>query len=510
MKFTRRRVIQMISLAMTAPTSLLAKASSVPILNVGCASGDVTTDGAMIWTRADRPSRLWVDIDSHPAFPSPVRYRGSAGLWENDFNLHCVVDSLEAGKAFFYRVLAESLEHPGHFSQSLTGQFSTAPLTAQPVRFCWSGDTVGQGFGIDKSRGGMKIYQTMAKHKPDFFVHSGDQIYADDPLQPTIDLDDGSTWTNLVTEGKSHVAETTQDFRENYYYNYLDEHYRHFYSSVPLYQQWDDHDVRNDWYPGEILDDERYQEKSISLLAARANQAMFDCNPMRRQANDNEQVYRRYRYGPMLELFLVDLRSYRGPMTANMQTEPGTDTAYMGDKQLQWLKAALAESTATWKIICSDMPIGLIVQSWTTKLAENGANTDGPPLGRELETAELLNFIHRQNIKNVHFITADVHYCSSNFYQPEKAVYKEFSPFWEFVSGPLHAGTFGPNLLDNTFGPEQVFLGIPEGMKPNRPPSDGFQFFGQIDIDSKTQAMTVSHFDVADNLLWSKTLSPQT
>ena len=28
----------------------------------------------------------------------------------------------------------------------------------------------------------------------------------------------------------------------------------------------------------------------------------------------------------------------------------------------------------------------------------------------------------------------------------------------EFVAGPLHAGTFGPNELDNTFGPELKFI----------------------------------------------------
>jgi alkaline phosphatase D len=508
MNFTRRTLIKMLTIALVSPRLVVAN-SGKPVLNIGCAAGDVTADGAMLWTRADRPSRLWVDIDTTPQFSHPVRYQGSAGVTENDFNMHCDVKGLPSGQAFFYRLIAESLAQAGVFSEPMLGQFSTAPNDNRSVRFCWSGDTVGQGYGIDKARGGMKIYQTMAEHKPDFFVHSGDQIYADNPLVEHIKLDDGTTWNNIVTKGKSHVAETIQDYRDNYYYNYLDDHYRQFYSTVPLYQQWDDHDVRNDWYPGEMLNDDRYQEKRISVLAQRAKQAMFECNPMRPQADGSKQVYRQYRYGPMLELFFIDLRSYRGPKSTNKQTEQSAETAFMGNEQLQWLKKALAESTATWKIICSDMPIGLIVKSWGTDFAENGANGDGPALGRELETAQLLNHIHREKIKNVHFITADVHYCSSNLYQPEKAQYTDFSPFWEFVSGPLHAGTFGPNPLDNTFGPEQVFIGIPEGMKANRPPSEGFQFFGQIDIDSDSKAMTVSHFDVADNLLWSITLNAE-
>ena len=75
-------------------------------------------------------------------------------------------------------------------------------------------------------------------------------------------------------------------------------------------------------------------------------------------------------------------------------------------------------------------------------------------------------------------VTADVHYAAAHYYDPKQAAVGDFDPFWEFVAGPLNAGTFGPNPLDATFGPEVRFLGIPPGMKPNRPPSDGFQFFG--------------------------------
>ena len=107
------------------------------------------------------------------------------------------------------------------------------------------------------------------------------------------------------------------------------------------------------------------------------------------------------------------------------------------------------------------------------------ANGDpGAPLGRELELADLFRHLKSQLVRNVVWITADVHYCAAHHYDPVRARFTEFDPFWEFVAGPLNAGTFGPNTLDPTFGPEVRFVGIPAGMKPNRPPSDGFQFFG--------------------------------
>ena len=117
--------------------------------------------------------------------------------------------------------------------------------------------------------------------------------------------------------------------------------------------------------------------------------------------------------------------------------------------------------------------------------------THGPPLGRELEMAGLLRFIRDQKIRNVIWITADVHYAAAYHYDPSKARFTEFAPFWEIVACPLHAGTFPANKMDATFGPELKFLAIPPDMKPNRPPSDGFQFFGLGRVDRRTQALTM-------------------
>ena len=137
---------------------------------------------------------------------------------------------------------------------------------------------------------------------------------------------------------------------------------------------------------------------------------------------------------------------------------------------------ALKDSRATWKVIACDMPIGLIV--WNDFANKKGveavAQGDmGKPLGRELEFAELFRFIRDQQIRNVVWLTADVHYTAAHRYDPNRAQFQEFAPFWEFVSGPLNAGTFGPGDLDATFGPEAVFVKAPEPGQVNLPPSAG-------------------------------------
>ena len=90
------------------------------------------------------------------------------------------------------------------------------------------------------------------------------------------------------------------------------------------------------------------------------------------------------------------------------------------------------------------------------------------------------------------WLTADVHYAAAHYYNPDKAQFQDFEPFWEFVSGPLHAGTFGPNELDNTFGPEVRFIKAPGADKQNLPPSAGMQFFGHVKIEGATGQMTVT------------------
>ena len=188
---------------------------------------------------------------------------------------------------------------------------------------------------------------------------------------------------------------------------------------------------------------------------------------------------------------MLDCRSYRGPNTANLQPEAGPETAMLAATQRAWLEEALARSTATWKIIACDQPIGVVVPDGP--LQEGFANADPRTLGREHEVAALLSALKRRRVRNVLFVTADVHYAAAHRYDPARATWTDFDPFWEFVAGPLHAGTFGPGVLDATFGPEAVFTSV--APKPNRPPSDGLQFFGLVAIDPATRAATVSLHD---------------
>ncbi len=173
---------------------------------------------------------------------------------------------------------------------------------------------------------------------------------------------------------------------------------------------------------------------------------------------------------------------------------------------MDWLVREVAASRATWKVISADMPLGLVVPDGPAN-QESVANRDpGAPLGKELEIAAVLSAFKRHRVKNVLWVTADVHYCAAHHYDPARAAFTDFDPFWELVAGPIAAGTFGPNQLDATFGPKVEFSKAAD--YPNQSPRGGNQFFGHCRIDPNG-LLTVSLQDVSGAVLWTRSLEPQ-
>ena len=487
-----------------APAIVLAE-SRRPAMPHGVMSGDMLPGRAMLWSRCDRPAQLLLELADNAEFRGARKLEGPTALPASDFTTKLDITGLDGVDTLHYRLRFAALGDHDALSEPTTGHLRLAPRQSRDVRFVWSGDTVGQGWGINPDFGGMRLYETMRQAQPDFFIHSGDTIYADGPLEERVELEDGEIWRNLVTPAKAKVAETLDEYRGQFSYNLLDDNLRRFNAEVPMLAQWDDHETLNNWYPGEIIDDPRYTETNASLLNARARRAFMEYMPVRQWPDSPERLYRRFPYGPDLEIFRLDMRTHRGTNSANLQPQ---GASILGEDQVSWLLAGLRDSKATWKVVAADMPIGLVVTD--DERFEAVANADpGKPLGREQEFARLLGGLHKAGVSNVVWLTADVHYTAAHHYSPERASFQDFTAFWEFVSGPINAGTFGPGALDATFGPEVVFQKAPPAGQSNLPPTRGYQFFGQVDLDGESRELTVSLKDIAGDTLFSQTLSPQ-
>jgi alkaline phosphatase D len=489
----------------------LSRAATRPLVTHGMQSGDIGIDHGVVWARADRPARAVFEVATTEGFRDARTLPYVDVLPENDYVAKLLAEDLPSGQDIFYRVTFSDLTDVNAVSEPVSGRFRTAPADLRDVSFTWSGDTAGQGWGIDESRGGMTAYATMLNHQPDFFIHCGDTVYADGPLKAEVDLPDGSKWKNVMIDEKAKVAETLAEFRGQYKYNLLDKNLVAFNAQVPMLAQWDDHEVTNNWSDSKQFDD-RYTEKNVRLLAARASRAFHEFMPIAPVAAEQNRVYRKVSYGPLLDVFFVDMRRYRGPNGDNLENASGAGTVFLGRDQTEWLKRELLASKATWKVISADMPLGLLIYNDAKNKQgfEGIANNEpGAPKGREMEFAALFSFIKSANIRNIVWLTADVHYTAAHYYDPNKAAFQDFNPFWEFVSGPIHAGTFGPNELDMTFGPDVKFAKTPEPGQDNLSPAAGLQFFGHVKIAGNSGVMTVTLRDAADAALWSVDLTPE-
>ncbi len=261
---------------------------------------------------------MLVEVALTDSFRSIERALFVDALPESDCTAHALIDGLPAGQEIFYRIRFQDLSEPNIVGEPMTGRFRTAPGDRRSISFVWSGDTAGQGWGIDQARGGMRSYATMLRNRPDFFIHSGDTIYADGPILAEQTMPNGEIWRNVVAEEKAKAAETLAEFRASYKYNLTDRNVLAFNAEVPIFAQWDDHEVTNNWWPGQPLTGPvhqrlKYAEKNAMLLAARANRAFHEFMPLRRSQAEAGRIYRKISYGPLLDVFMIDMRSYRGP-----------------------------------------------------------------------------------------------------------------------------------------------------------------------------------------------------
>ncbi|MGO1285712.1 MAG: alkaline phosphatase D family protein [Brachybacterium sp.] len=494
----------------------------------GLQTGDVTSRSAVLWSRASGEGRLHavlhaLDADGERLTGggyrrgrgggrdgSPITLRGPWATAETDFTARISADGLPAGTAFETELFFED-EH-GRRSEVGTGQFRTAPghRSDGAQTFVWTADTAGQGYGINPDVGGMFGYETMRSLAPDFFLHAGDTIYADGPIAETLEEPDGALWRNLVTDEVTKVAETLEEFRGRHRYNLMDDNIRAMYAEVPVIATWDDHETTNNWWAGELLEDDRYTVRDVNTLAARGRRAWQEYQPIadgrglsRGTGFEPERIYRRIERGPDLDVFVLDMRTHKGENTDGLEQQA---TTILGEEQLQWLLKGLRRSQATWKVILADLPLGIIVPDGEGQESISNAE-DGAPLGRELELARLLSGIKSQRTRNVVFLTGDVHYCAAHHYSPERAAFTDFDPFWEFVAGPINAGSFGPNEMDETFGPEVDFQKAGPALGS---PRDGTgQFFGRVEVAPQGESFTVELIDANGDVQYTRSLTPE-
>ena len=447
-----KRLPALLSLLALAATTVAC--SPAVTFTHGVAAGDVTERSAVVWTRANADTELRLQVRA-----GSQRWK-SADRSEAEPSAHVVLDDLEPDTEYRYRFVGGG---PMRRAQ-IEGRFRTAPAAdadALPV-FVFGGDLGGQGFCRHIDRG-YDVFSHMLAIEPDALVANGDMIYAD-AICPA-DHPDG--WPNLPGDFPSvvDVDWTGDELRgvidAHWAYNRVDPHVREFMARVPVYVQWDDHEVINDFGAGWESWPHQPDKPGYPQLVEAGRDALFDWNPIARNADEPNRIYRSFRWGRHLELFLVDARSYRSP---NARPD-GPGKTLLGAAQREWLVEQVLESDATWKVISSDVPLTLPT-GWPEHYGRDafadgvlGEGREGTPevTGAEDELVAVLARFDAADVDNLVVMATDVHFAMSLRWSHDFDGDGDSLTVHELISGPLNAVSVPAKTPDPSFGPEVLY-----------------------------------------------------
>lgn len=436
----------------------------------GVACGDVTESGAVVWARCAGRARMLVECGTNPRFEHPVRGDSLVVTALTDFAGHAELRGLAPDTRYHYRVWFETLAGAGehvHRGESASGSFRTAPprAAARPVTFVWSADVGGHGWCRDVARG-YAIFDAIRAVAPDFFLASGDMIYADATCP-----EEGPEGRRNVPGDFADVADSTVDwtdapamraiFNRHWRYNRADPSLQAFLREVPMISQWDDHEVVNDFGGNWTHWNAHTAARAgYPTLVDAGRQAFFNWSPIARNDEEPGRIYRAFSWGRDLDLFVLDARSYRS--RNDLPDTPENAKTLLGEAQRRWLLEGLAASRATWKVVANDVPMVCPTGSnaavlghdgWAAAPAEDPAKATG--FMRELRA--ILRELDARDVRNVVFVTADVHSAQVIRYETDADGDGDTILFHELIAGPLSAFRWWPQEFDPTFSPRSLY-----------------------------------------------------
>jgi alkaline phosphatase D len=454
-----------ISLALVGVLMLSAPsgaAAAPPAVTHGVASGDVTARSAVIWTRADSRARVRIEYAPRRSFKRKRSVARAIATQAGDYSAKAGLRRLRPNTLYRYRVFL-SRRGAGR-SRPAYGSFRTAPERSRARRkaFVVGGDLGGQRFcrrpGI-----GYAVFSRMRSLAPDFFIANGDMVYADNDCPPE-GPDGPGGWENLPGDFVG-VADPSVDWtnrlalRENYRqhwrYNRGDPLYKRLLRTTPMYSQWDDHEVINDFGGRWPYRPQNPEREGFPNLVAEGRKALFDWSPLRRASPSSNRIYRSFNYGSHLDLFLLDQRSYRSPNT--LQDTPENRKTLLGPSQLRWIKRGLTRSKAAWKVVSGTVPLSVPTGSVTFGRDSWASGTDAAGTGFERELLDLLRYLDQRDVRNFVFVATDVHFAQSTRYRIDADGDGDALVFHEFLSGPLSAMPLSPRALDPTLNPTVLY-----------------------------------------------------
>ncbi|MEV6574955.1 alkaline phosphatase D family protein [Streptomyces sp. NPDC051577] len=405
-------------------------AESAPAFPHGVASGDPLPDGVLLWTRV---------TPSPEAVPGSGLGPDTAVGWEvaEDRNFARIVasGSVTATAATDHTVKVDVRGLRPHtpywyrFSAGATVSAIGRTLTAPAVDAATPGIRFGVVSCANWESGYFSAYRHLAARTDlDAVLHLGDYVY--------------EYASGTYPEAKyvvrphqpRHEIVSLADYRTRHGTYKTDADLQALHAAHPVVAIWDDHEFANDAWSGGAENHTAGAEGDWAARAAAAKQAYFEWMPVR--ASIAGTVYRRLRFGSLVDLHLLDLRTFR-----SQQVKVGSgavddpERTITGRAQLDWLKSGLANSNAAWKLVGTSVMISPVAfGSLPAYLLKPLAKLLGLPEGGLAistdqwdgytdDRKELLGHLKDRGIKNTVFLTGDIHMAWANDVPVNMATY---------------------------------------------------------------------------------------
>ncbi len=473
-------------LALAATLLAMPSSAAAKGFSSGVASAEVTRNSALLWTRADKAGRVTLTVARDRRMRRKVMTKRLRARAADDNSLSVKARRLKPNKRYFFRFARKS------GSRSDRGSFWTAPKpgSRKAVKFAWTGDSDPV---VDPSTGKLHfapfaVFDRMRREGNRFNVNLGDTIYSDSDSQ--FASADPLALTVAQKRAKYRTMLTTPSLRR-------------LRAAGGVYNHWDDHEFLNDF----AIDQQNYATAQGTVTVDGG--ALYDAGVkafreyMPVSYSRSRGIYRSFRWGRNLEVFFLDERSFRDagaddggtcdnppgsgqrdlaptapqrlrtvfgvviphlaspppPGCLERINDPSRD--YLGASQFNRFTRAVARSKATFKVVMNELPI----QQYYIDPYDRWE-------GYAAERTRLISYL-RDRVKNVVFLTADVHANMVNDvrFQTLEDGGPMDSGILEVTSGPSGTDTFKQDIEDDTQNPNAGDLA--NNFFLRRPPPDG-------------------------------------
>ncbi|MDC0722465.1 alkaline phosphatase D family protein [Nannocystis bainbridge] len=277
-----------------------------PLFAAKPAAFDVAQDSVLLWARSTLPAQIHFELAKNARFNDALETSAREVSPDSDQVRIVDVTGLEPGTRYWYRAV---LTFEGERTLSDAASFTTSHAEARTIKLAWSADLLADNAPF-------QIFAPLKREKPDVFLMLGDTTYADIP--------------------KKNKGKDLKTYRARHKLVRRDEALQSFLATTATFATWDDHEISNNAH-----------RETENLGVAR--QVFREQWPLRSADPDDVGLYRSFRPAPQVEVFMLDVRSFRDP--------PKGGTTMLGEAQKEWLITSLKSSTARTKIVASSVPM---------------------------------------------------------------------------------------------------------------------------------------------------------